>query len=214
MADLKARYRIVKALREQSGFGWDDLMQICIADEDVWNRYIQAHPEAKAYRRTSFPLYDNLSIIYDGCTAEGKQQKSSRVPITQPCVEEQIPIQICATPAISQPPSNERVEEEQVKLNMLTVAAVAGWYIDTYLDKKPCRDSTLSGATYVNELLIGHLERFRQVKAGGSVVLCAELILCDGIANVLCQRLLKVGTLTTARCFCISDAEVSVKSED
>ncbi|RWR86475.1 putative nuclease HARBI1 [Cinnamomum micranthum f. kanehirae] len=52
---------------------------------------------------------------------------------------------------------------EQVKLNMLTVAAVAGWYIDTYLDKKPCRDSTLSGAAYVNELLIGHLERFRQV---------------------------------------------------
>ncbi|KAJ8621836.1 hypothetical protein MRB53_030365 [Persea americana] len=41
MADLKARYRIVKALREQSGFGWDDLIQICIADEDVWNRYIQ-----------------------------------------------------------------------------------------------------------------------------------------------------------------------------
>ncbi|RWR86206.1 putative nuclease HARBI1 [Cinnamomum micranthum f. kanehirae] len=52
---------------------------------------------------------------------------------------------------------------EQVKLNMLTVAAVAGWYIDTYLDKKPCRDSALSGAAYVNELLIGHLERFRQV---------------------------------------------------
>ncbi|RWR77282.1 putative nuclease HARBI1 [Cinnamomum micranthum f. kanehirae] len=52
---------------------------------------------------------------------------------------------------------------EQVKLNMLTVAAVAGWYIDTYLDKRPCRDSALSGAAYVNELLIGHLERFRQV---------------------------------------------------
>lgn len=52
---------------------------------------------------------------------------------------------------------------EHVKLNMLTVAVVAGWYIDTNFDKKSCHDSALSGAAYVNELLIGHLERFRQV---------------------------------------------------
>ncbi|RWR88487.1 hypothetical protein CKAN_01749900 [Cinnamomum micranthum f. kanehirae] len=71
----------------------------------------KAHPKAKAYRRTSFPLYDNLSIIYEGCMAEGKRQKSSRIPITQPCVEEKIPVQNCASPTISQPPSNERVEE-------------------------------------------------------------------------------------------------------
>lgn len=40
MADLKTRYRIVKSLGEQSGFGWNDLMNICTVDEDVWNRYI------------------------------------------------------------------------------------------------------------------------------------------------------------------------------
>lgn len=53
----------------------------------------------------------DYKLIVIGCTAEGKRQKSSRIPITQPCVEEQIPVQNCATPAISQPPSNERVEE-------------------------------------------------------------------------------------------------------
>ncbi|RWR73158.1 L10-interacting MYB domain-containing protein [Cinnamomum micranthum f. kanehirae] len=44
MADLQKRYRIVKSIREQSGFGWDDLLHMCTADDDVWNRYIKAHP--------------------------------------------------------------------------------------------------------------------------------------------------------------------------
>lgn len=64
MADLKARYRIVKALREQSGFGWDDLMQICIADEDVWNRYIQVYLHGNInFINKNFPFELSLLII-------------------------------------------------------------------------------------------------------------------------------------------------------
>lgn len=41
IVDLQKRYRIVKAIREQSGFGWDDLLHMCTADDEVWNHYIK-----------------------------------------------------------------------------------------------------------------------------------------------------------------------------
>lgn len=47
---------------------------------------------------------------------------------------------------------------ELIRLNMLSVGSVVGWYIDTYLDKKSYRDSTLSSNAYANKLLSGHLE--------------------------------------------------------
>lgn len=37
---------------------------------------------------------------------------------------------------------------------MLTVASAVGCYIDSYLDKKSCRDSALSSNAYANELVI------------------------------------------------------------
>lgn len=50
-----------------------------------------------------------------------------------------------------------------MRLNRLATTLVIGWYVDAYLNKERCRNSTLSGAAYVNELLNDHLEHFRQV---------------------------------------------------
>lgn len=35
---------IVKTLREQSGFGWDETLKIAMATDDVWERYIAVSP--------------------------------------------------------------------------------------------------------------------------------------------------------------------------
>jgi hypothetical protein len=37
---LRKQYELVKLLRSQSGFGWDDVYKVVTADEDVWERYI------------------------------------------------------------------------------------------------------------------------------------------------------------------------------
>lgn len=37
---IKKEYSIVKAIREQLGFGWDDTLKIATAPEDVWETYI------------------------------------------------------------------------------------------------------------------------------------------------------------------------------
>ncbi|KAF8580859.1 hypothetical protein K439DRAFT_1619440 [Ramaria rubella] len=46
---LKGEYRLVKALREQSGFGWDDMKQMVTAPPDVWDKYLEKHPKAKPF---------------------------------------------------------------------------------------------------------------------------------------------------------------------
>ncbi|RWR97317.1 hypothetical protein CKAN_02674500 [Cinnamomum micranthum f. kanehirae] len=84
---------------------------MCTADDDVWNRYIKAHPEAKIWRGTPFPLYDELSILYDGALAKGKREMSSNVPFTQPLTEEQISSHNTSNPKTLFPDSNERLED-------------------------------------------------------------------------------------------------------
>ncbi|OJA15947.1 hypothetical protein AZE42_13799, partial [Rhizopogon vesiculosus] len=37
---LKKDFTVVKKLREQSGFGWDNTLKIVIAPPDVWEKYI------------------------------------------------------------------------------------------------------------------------------------------------------------------------------
>ncbi|RWR88488.1 hypothetical protein CKAN_01750000 [Cinnamomum micranthum f. kanehirae] len=78
---------------------------------------------------------------------------------------------------------------EQDKLNMLIVVAVAGWYKDTYFDKKPCRDSTLSGAAYVNELsIIYHMEKLIFMKLCN--VIRSKNLLCDTRDIILEEQLI------------------------
>ncbi|KAF7965578.1 hypothetical protein HWV62_42846 [Athelia sp. TMB] len=68
---LKKDFGIVKAIREQSGFGWDDGLKITTATEDVWETYLKAHPNATPYKTKGFPLYDELQLIVDGVVATG-----------------------------------------------------------------------------------------------------------------------------------------------
>lgn len=75
---LKKQYRIMKALREQNGFRWDDILHTVTAADDVWDRYLLTHPEAKPFRRVALPLYDKLGLLFepDGSNGEGKSKFS------------------------------------------------------------------------------------------------------------------------------------------
>lgn len=43
-SQLKSDYTIVKAVREASGFGWNDIKKMPTAAKDVWDRYITVRP--------------------------------------------------------------------------------------------------------------------------------------------------------------------------
>ncbi|KAI3835696.1 hypothetical protein MKX03_015299 [Papaver bracteatum] len=61
---LQAEHRMVRTLREQSGFEWDSTKNEIIASDSTWNDYIKAHPESKCCRGRSFKWdSDSLDVI-------------------------------------------------------------------------------------------------------------------------------------------------------
>lgn len=61
---------MIKFAQDQSGFGVD--IEGCVtADDDVWEKYLTAHPEAKAYRGKRLANYALLKESFDGKVATG-----------------------------------------------------------------------------------------------------------------------------------------------
>ncbi|KAF8171127.1 Myb/SANT-like DNA-binding domain-containing protein [Pholiota molesta] len=70
-ANLKKHFLEVHALRQASGFGWDDGTKKVVATDTVWENYIKAHPRAARWRTTAFPLYDDMHYLVHGVVATG-----------------------------------------------------------------------------------------------------------------------------------------------
>jgi len=77
---LKSKYRNLKrdygewlALKEQSGFGIDPETNAPNADEDTWATYVAAHPFAAQWRNGGPVKEFELSRLFDGHMATGKQ---------------------------------------------------------------------------------------------------------------------------------------------
>ena len=43
-------YQIFKAMKKNSGFGWDLDTKLPTALDEVWHQYFTAHPKAKEYK--------------------------------------------------------------------------------------------------------------------------------------------------------------------
>ncbi|KAF8056485.1 Myb/SANT-like DNA-binding domain-containing protein, partial [Lyophyllum atratum] len=69
--NLKASYVQVHKLRNCSGFGWDDQAKMVTATDDVWDAYLKSHKKAERWRKTPFPLYDDIHYLVSGIVATG-----------------------------------------------------------------------------------------------------------------------------------------------
>ncbi|KAJ6402955.1 hypothetical protein OIU84_014962 [Salix udensis] len=77
---MKKDYGVVKTLLTRAGFGWDESRQMVVADDKVWDSYIAVKCEARPFRRKSFPLYKQMSIIFEGERVAGKFQLPNGAP--------------------------------------------------------------------------------------------------------------------------------------
>ncbi|RWR88615.1 L10-interacting MYB domain-containing-like protein [Cinnamomum micranthum f. kanehirae] len=69
---VKIHYNHIKILMCLSGFGWDDIKKRVIAEDQVWDDYLKAHPDYKYYRGRSFPDFENFAIIYGDSSADDR----------------------------------------------------------------------------------------------------------------------------------------------
>ena len=78
---MKSCYNIFAQLASNSGFGWDDEKGLPTAADDVWERYIKAHPKAAPYRNKPLQYYDELKSIFSGKVATGRFALSSTTEV-------------------------------------------------------------------------------------------------------------------------------------
>ncbi|KAF6150196.1 hypothetical protein GIB67_023151, partial [Kingdonia uniflora] len=75
---LRNIYTILKALLNQSGFGWDDEKHMVIADSYVRDEYLKEHPDAKPMRTKIMPNYHDLDEICRKLTTTGQYARSAK----------------------------------------------------------------------------------------------------------------------------------------
>ncbi|MBA0823848.1 hypothetical protein Goarm_020548 [Gossypium armourianum] len=80
---MKKDYGVVKTLLGHNGFDWDETRQMVVADDKVWDNYIAVRSEARPFRRKSFPLYKQMSIIFEGERTTGKSMPNTAPIITE-----------------------------------------------------------------------------------------------------------------------------------
>ena len=57
MSDMKKKYTIFQQTVDNSGFGWDEALQIPTASDQVWESWIEKHPLAAPYRYRTLSFY-------------------------------------------------------------------------------------------------------------------------------------------------------------
>lgn len=61
---IKKRYKIMRDMLTQNGFTWNPNTKMIECDnDDLWKRYIAAHPDARGFRGKQIDMYDELKIV-------------------------------------------------------------------------------------------------------------------------------------------------------
>lgn len=109
---------VFQQLKNNSGFGWDDMRQIPTAPDHVWTAYLEKHPSAKEFRNHGLANYDALAAVFEGNVATGAH--ASGTAVIAPSLSS-----LPSSPAaLSVPNEDEGYDSEENEIEALTVGMV------------------------------------------------------------------------------------------
>ncbi|XP_024159884.1 uncharacterized protein LOC112167148 [Rosa chinensis] len=74
----KRHYAIITDIKSQSGLVWDEekkMVPITAENLEIWNAYVESHPNAKGYQNKSIENWDDIAMLCgrDRATGEGAE---------------------------------------------------------------------------------------------------------------------------------------------
>ncbi|OAV86172.1 hypothetical protein PTTG_10408, partial [Puccinia triticina 1-1 BBBD Race 1] len=83
---FKRDYDVFVACKEASGFGWDETLCEVTASDEVWERYVAIHPNARKFWEVPYPEFCSLDKIFGSslATGEGSRSLSQRLQVQSP----------------------------------------------------------------------------------------------------------------------------------
>ncbi|CBI40648.3 unnamed protein product, partial [Vitis vinifera] len=81
---IKKRYKIMRDMLTQNGFTWNPNTKMIECDnDDLWKRYIAAHPDARGFRGKQIDMYDELKIVCGNYQAPSRSEDLSETDGTE-----------------------------------------------------------------------------------------------------------------------------------
>ena len=77
LSDLKNKFKVFNALKEASGFGWEESSGTVTAADSVWTSYLASHPKAKQFRHKGLEDYERLCELFGASIATRKFARST-----------------------------------------------------------------------------------------------------------------------------------------
>ncbi|CAN1181217.1 hypothetical protein LINPERPRIM_LOCUS6111 [Linum perenne] len=84
---VKKQFDAVHLLKTQSGYGWDDELKCPDIENQVYNDFVEKHPECANKNRVPFPNYDELLAIFGKGRATGSNVKQITDPAPEPSTD-------------------------------------------------------------------------------------------------------------------------------
>ncbi|XP_022992668.1 uncharacterized protein LOC111488942 isoform X1 [Cucurbita maxima] len=73
---IKKRYKVIKDILCRDGFQWNPTSKMIDCDsEELWKRYVAAHPDARGLRGKPIEMYDELNIVCGNYQAPSRWTK-------------------------------------------------------------------------------------------------------------------------------------------
>ncbi|CAN4111299.1 unnamed protein product [Withania somnifera] len=105
---IKKRYHTIRNILSEEGFSWNsNTNTIDCEDDDLWKRYVAAHPDARSFRGKQIAMYEEMKIVCGNYQAHSRWARTPGKVNGNPVTECKYEQESASYPSASSEPMND-----------------------------------------------------------------------------------------------------------